>query len=54
MLDKQPLGEVLSFDENADFIATAREALPYWIDRAEKMEKAFEWAIEYLVEFTGK
>ena len=34
--------------DDADFIAMAREALPYWIARAEKMEKALERACEYV------
>lgn len=32
--------DVPQYDANFDFIAMAREALPYWIKRAEKMEKA--------------
>ena len=29
---------------DADFIAMAREALPYWIERAERLERALEHA----------
>ena len=32
---------------DADFVATAREALPYWIERAVKLERALERACKY-------
>ena len=34
--------------DDADFIATAREALPYWIKRAVRLEKALDRACEFL------
>jgi hypothetical protein len=36
------------YDANFDFIAMAREALPFWIARAEKMEKALERACKHI------
>ena len=38
---------------DADFVATAREALPYWIERAVKLERALERAAEYVAKVTG-
>lgn len=35
---------------NAKFIAEAREALPYWIQRAQRLKKALIKACEYLNE----
>ncbi len=36
--------DVPQYDANFDFIAMAREALPYWIKRAEKLERALRLA----------
>ena len=47
-LEKCGVVGVVTKDEaselDADFIATAREALPYWIERAERLERALEHA----------
>ena len=37
---------------DADFIAMAREALPYWIERAEKLERALRLACEMVASCT--
>lgn len=48
--DKRPAEELSLFDGNADFIATAREALPYWIERAVAAEKKIAELIADLYE----
>lgn len=40
--------DVPQYDANFDFIAMAREALPYWIKRAIRMELALEQACKQL------
>ncbi len=37
-------------DSDADFIALARDALPYWINRAQELEKALEQSNEFLTD----
>lgn len=48
----RPRGGTFPYNDKR-FIAMAREALPYWINRAEKMEKALEKACGFVFETTG-
>jgi len=45
--------DVPQYDANFDFIAMAREALPYWIERAERLERALEHACVKIEDLAG-